>query len=120
MGKICPIFLPLGGPVVNTSTLFQLLMFLKAISIKHEYFFCDTLYFLSAGVGRAGCFICIDATLERMKHEDTVDIYGQVTCMRAERNYMVMILTKNFFVCKFTDFFFIETKFYDVVFFLTR
>ena len=46
-------------------------------------------FIFSAGVGRTGCYICIDATLERMKHEDTVDIYGQVTCMRAERNYMV-------------------------------
>lgn len=43
----------------------------------------------SAGVGRAGCFICIDAMLDRIQFEDTVDVYGQVTCMRAERNYMV-------------------------------
>lgn len=43
----------------------------------------------SAGVGRTGCFIVIDAMLERMKHEKTVDIYGHVTCMRAQRNYMV-------------------------------
>jgi len=47
------------------------------------------LLFDSAGVGRAGCFICIDAMLDRMKFEDTLDVYGQVTCMRAERNYMV-------------------------------
>ncbi len=36
-----------------------------------------------------GCFIVIDAMLERIKHEKTVDIYGHVTLMRAQRNYMV-------------------------------
>ncbi|XP_041086562.1 receptor-type tyrosine-protein phosphatase S-like isoform X13 [Polyodon spathula] len=43
----------------------------------------------SAGVGRTGCFIVIDAMLERIKHEKTVDIYGHVTLMRSQRNYMV-------------------------------
>ncbi|XP_041917880.1 receptor-type tyrosine-protein phosphatase S-like isoform X8 [Alosa sapidissima] len=43
----------------------------------------------SAGVGRTGCFIVIDAMLERIKHERTVDVYGHVTLMRSQRNYMV-------------------------------
>uniref|UniRef100_A0A667X3H7 protein-tyrosine-phosphatase n=1 Tax=Myripristis murdjan TaxID=586833 RepID=A0A667X3H7_9TELE len=43
----------------------------------------------SAGVGRTGCFIVIDAMLERIKHEKTADIYGHVTLMRSQRNYMV-------------------------------
>ncbi|XP_053559155.1 receptor-type tyrosine-protein phosphatase S isoform X4 [Bombina bombina] len=43
----------------------------------------------SAGVGRTGCFIVIDAMLERIKYEKTVDIYGHVTLMRSQRNYMV-------------------------------
>ncbi|XP_052332407.1 receptor-type tyrosine-protein phosphatase S-like isoform X1 [Oncorhynchus keta] len=43
----------------------------------------------SAGVGRTGCFIVIDAMLERIRHEHTADIYGHVTLMRSQRNYMV-------------------------------
>ncbi|KAM4604981.1 receptor-type tyrosine-protein phosphatase S-like [Polymixia lowei] len=43
----------------------------------------------SAGVGRTGCFIVIDAMLERIRHEPNVDIYGHVTLMRSQRNYMV-------------------------------
>ncbi|KAM6948832.1 receptor-type tyrosine-protein phosphatase S isoform 3-T3 [Aplochiton taeniatus] len=43
----------------------------------------------SAGVGRTGCFIVIDAMLERMRHERTADVYGHVTLMRSQRNYMV-------------------------------
>ncbi|XP_076730598.1 protein tyrosine phosphatase receptor type Fa isoform X11 [Maylandia zebra] len=52
----------------------------------------------SAGVGRTGCFIVIDAMLERMKHEKSVDIYGHVTCMRAQRNYMVQTEDQYIFV----------------------
>ncbi|XP_063153847.1 receptor-type tyrosine-protein phosphatase F isoform X2 [Candoia aspera] len=52
----------------------------------------------SAGVGRTGCFIVIDAMLERMKHEKTVDIYGHVTCIRSQRNYMVQTEDQYIFI----------------------
>ncbi|XP_069007105.1 protein tyrosine phosphatase receptor type Fa isoform X2 [Embiotoca jacksoni] len=52
----------------------------------------------SAGVGRTGCFIVIAAMLERIKHEKSVDIYGHVTCMRSERNYMVQTEDQYIFI----------------------
>ncbi|XP_050443629.1 tyrosine-protein phosphatase Lar isoform X3 [Adelges cooleyi] len=52
----------------------------------------------SAGVGRTGCFIVIDAMLERAKHEHTVDIYAHVTCLRAQRNYMVQTEEQYIFI----------------------
>ncbi|XP_051929770.1 protein tyrosine phosphatase receptor type Fa isoform X4 [Hippocampus zosterae] len=52
----------------------------------------------SAGVGRTGCFMVIDAMLERMKHEHSVDVYGHVTCMRAQRNYMVQTEDQYVFI----------------------
>nr|CAH7755220.1 unnamed protein product [Callosobruchus chinensis] len=52
----------------------------------------------SAGVGRTGCFIVIDSMLERMRHEKTVDIYGHVTCLRAQRNYMVQTEDQYVFI----------------------
>ncbi|XP_028833282.1 receptor-type tyrosine-protein phosphatase delta-like isoform X10 [Denticeps clupeoides] len=52
----------------------------------------------SAGVGRTGCFIVIDAMVERIKQEKTVDIYGHVTLMRSQRNYMVQTEDQYIFI----------------------
>ncbi len=52
----------------------------------------------SAGVGRTGAFVVIDSMLERLKHEKTVDIYGHVTCLRAQRNYMVQTEDQYIFI----------------------
>ncbi|XP_062333565.1 protein tyrosine phosphatase receptor type Db isoform X10 [Osmerus eperlanus] len=52
----------------------------------------------SAGVGRTGCFIVIDAMTERIKQEKTLDIYGHVTLMRSQRNYMVQTEDQYVFI----------------------
>ena len=54
-------------------------------------------------MGRTGAFIVIDAMLERIKHEKTVDIYGHVTCLRAQRNYMVQTEVIIFFFFSFKN-----------------
>jgi len=53
---------------------------------------------VSAGVGRTGAFVVIDSMLERLKHVRTVDIYGHVTCLRAQRNYMVQTEDQYVFI----------------------
>ena len=53
---------------------------------------------LSAGVGRTGCFIVIDAMAERIKQEKALDIYGHVTLMRSQRNYMVQTEDQYVFI----------------------
>jgi len=52
----------------------------------------------SAGVGRTGAFVVIDSMLERLKRVRTVDIYGHVTCVRAQRNYMVQTEDQYVFI----------------------
>ena len=54
--------------------------------------------FCSAGVGRTGAVIVIDAMLERIKHEKTLDVYGHVTCLRSQRNYMVQTEDQYVFI----------------------
>ncbi|XP_055931726.1 tyrosine-protein phosphatase Lar-like isoform X3 [Argiope bruennichi] len=65
------------------------LMFLRRVQAMNPMDAGPIVVHCSAGVGRTGCFIVIDSMLERLKHETTVDIYGHVTCLRAQRNYMV-------------------------------
>lgn len=36
--------------------------------------------------------------LERIRHEKTIDIYGHVTCLRAQRNYMVQTEDQYIFI----------------------
>lgn len=47
--------------------------------------------FFSAGIGRTGAFIVIDCMLERLRYEHTVDIFGCVQALRAQRTYMVQV-----------------------------
>ena len=54
---------------------------------------CDfTISSCSAGVGRTGTFITIDAMMERLKEKDDLNIYQFVTEMRSRRTYMVQTM----------------------------
>lgn len=52
----------------------------------------------SAGIGRTGAFIVIDCMLERLRYENTVDIFGCVTSLRAQRSYMVQTEDQYVFI----------------------
>ncbi|XP_052090699.1 tyrosine-protein phosphatase Lar-like isoform X2 [Mytilus californianus] len=75
-----------------------LLMFMKRVKACNPPDAGPMIVHCSAGVGRTGAFIVIDAMLERVKHEKTVDIYGHVTCLRAQRNYMVQTEDQYIFI----------------------
>ncbi|XP_059156947.1 receptor-type tyrosine-protein phosphatase S-like isoform X9 [Physella acuta] len=75
-----------------------LLMFMRRVKASNPPDAGSIIVHCSAGVGRTGAFIVIDAMLERIKHEMTVDIYGHVTCLRAQRNYMVQTEDQYIFI----------------------
>ncbi|KAL5017103.1 hypothetical protein ScPMuIL_006692 [Solemya velum] len=75
-----------------------LLMFMRRVKASNPPDAGPMIVHCSAGVGRTGAFIVIDAMLERIKHERTVDIYGHVTCLRAQRNYMVQTEDQYIFI----------------------
>ena len=51
---------------------------------------------LCTGVGRTGTFIVIDSSLQRIySGEETVDIYGHVSLLRTQRNFMVQTEVGN-------------------------
>ncbi|XP_064477479.1 tyrosine-protein phosphatase Lar-like isoform X1 [Ornithodoros turicata] len=74
------------------------LMFLRRVRSMNPPEAGPMIVHCSAGVGRTGCFVVIDSMLERLKHENTVDIYGHVTCLRAQRNYMVQTEDQYVFI----------------------
>ena len=53
---------------------------------------CSMLFFYSAGVGRTGTFIAVDAMMQRLKEKDDLNIYNFVTQMRTKRTFMVQNL----------------------------
>lgn len=56
------------------------------------------IFYCSAGVGRSGTFIVIDAMLDRIKAENTVDIFNYVAYLRSRRTAMVQTEVNNIFI----------------------
>nr|XP_058941236.1 receptor-type tyrosine-protein phosphatase delta-like [Pocillopora verrucosa] len=52
----------------------------------------------SAGVGRTGTFIVVDAMLQSIAAEKTVDVFGYVMTLRRDRNIMVQVEEQYVFI----------------------
>ncbi|CAJ0945568.1 unnamed protein product, partial [Mesorhabditis belari] len=74
------------------------LVFLKRVRTLNPADAGPILSHCSAGIGRTGAFIVIDIMLERLRYENTVDIYGCVTNLRAQRSYMVQTEDQYIFI----------------------
>ena len=52
----------------------------------------------TAGVGRTGTFVVVDAMLQRIAAEKTVDVFGYVSSLRRNRNLMVQVEQQYVFI----------------------
>ena len=53
----------------------------------------------SAGVGRTGTFVVIDSMIRRIRSGiDTLDVFGHVSLLRSQRNFMVQTEDQYFFI----------------------
>ena len=69
--------------------------FIKRVRKAHPYSRQDLLLVhCSAGVGRTGTFITLDSMMERIKTEDTINIFEFVIDLRKQRVLMVQTLVK--------------------------
>ena len=66
-----------------------MLKFLKKVKNCNPQYAGAIVVHCSAGVGRTGTFIVIDAMLDMMTSERKVDVFGFVTRIRAQRCQMV-------------------------------
>ena len=69
--------------------------FISFIRKKHPPSGPPLLVQCSAGVGRTGTFIVLDAMLQRIKEEGTIDIQGYVNQIRAYRMKMVQTTVRQ-------------------------
>ena len=74
------------------------LRFVEKIRTSHPTIRNPIVVHCGLGISRTACFICIDAMLQRLKHESTVDIYNFVTKMRSERFDMVASVKQYTFI----------------------
>ena len=82
-----------GVPKFATS----LLSFIRRVQKEHNKDMgVPLLVHCSAGVGRTGTFITLDAMLERIKSEQSVNVYEFVKNMRKRRVLMVQTMVRQF------------------------
>lgn len=83
-----------GVPTRPTS----LLKFVRKVSEANPPDAGPMVVHCSAGVGRSGTFIAIDAMLQRIAAEKSVDVFGYVMSLRQDRNIMVQVQEQYVFI----------------------
>ena len=73
----------------------SLIAFIRRVRKNHKKDGPPMLVHCSAGVGRTGTFILLDSMLEKMKADDTVNVYQFLRNMRAKRPFMVQTLVSS-------------------------
>ena len=81
-----------GVPIIATS----LLSFIRRVQKEHnKELGVPLLVHCSAGVGRTGTFITLDAMLERIRSEESINVYEFVKNMRQRRVLVVQAMVRD-------------------------
>ncbi|KAM4022322.1 receptor-type tyrosine-protein phosphatase C isoform 2-T2 [Anomaloglossus baeobatrachus] len=77
-----------------------LLKLRRRVNALSNFFSGPIIVHCSAGVGRTGTYISIDAMLEGLEAESRVDVYGYVVQLRRQRCLMVQVESQYIFIHK--------------------
>ncbi|KAG9483315.1 hypothetical protein GDO78_009310, partial [Eleutherodactylus coqui] len=77
-----------------------LLKLRRRVNALSNFFSGPIIVHCSAGVGRTGTYISIDAMLEGLEAENRVDVYGYVVQLRRQRCLMVQVESQYIFIHK--------------------
>ncbi|XP_068096179.1 receptor-type tyrosine-protein phosphatase C isoform X2 [Hyperolius riggenbachi] len=77
-----------------------LLKLRRRVNAFNNFFSGPIIVHCSAGVGRTGTYISIDAMLEGLEAEGRVDVYGYVVQLRRQRCLMVQVESQYIFIHK--------------------
>ncbi|XP_018421106.1 PREDICTED: receptor-type tyrosine-protein phosphatase C [Nanorana parkeri] len=77
-----------------------LLKLRRRVNALSNFFSGPIIVHCSAGVGRTGTYISIDAMLEGLEAEGRVDVYGYVVQLRRQRCLMVQVESQYMFIHK--------------------
>ncbi|KAM4640553.1 receptor-type tyrosine-protein phosphatase C [Discoglossus pictus] len=77
-----------------------LLKLRRRVNALSNFFSGPIIVHCSAGVGRTGTYISIDAMLEGLEAEGRVDVYGYVVQLRRQRCLMVQVESQYIFIHK--------------------
>lgn len=78
---------PLHGELPQDAS--SLLSFHKRVDEYHQHGDAPMIVHCSAGLERTGIFIVIDAQIQRIKNESTVDIFNNVRQLCYSRNHII-------------------------------
>ena len=81
----------------------SLISFIKRVQKSHDKDRgVPLLVHCSAGVGRTGTFVMLDSMMDRLKVEDSINVYEFLRQMRSKRMYMVQTLVSDIYIYIYT------------------